>query len=122
MASNGLIANASKTALIIMNNGSVQNIPPVIIRIGNTHVTQEEKTKLLGVILDQDQKWNSQINSLISSFNTRLFLIKRLSNYISKDRLKKISESLYMSKLRYGVQLYGNVRTKNEDPGTGNPA
>ena len=54
-------------------------------------------------------------NSLISALNTRLFLIKRMSNFISKDRLRKIADSLYMSKIRYGVQLFGNVRMKNDD-------
>ena len=55
-------------------------------------------------------------NKLISSLNSRLFLIKRLNNYISKDRLKKIADSLYQSKIRYGIQLFGNVRLKNEEP------
>ena len=119
MASNGLVANASKTALIIMNNGSCkikeESKVPITIRIGNSTVVQESNTKLLGVILDEDQKWNTQISKLISSLNSRLYLVKRLSNYISKDRLNKIAGSLYMSKLRYGVQLYGNVRASSED-------
>ena len=54
-------------------------------------------------------------NSLISALNTRLFLIKRMSNFISEDRLRKIADSLYMSKIRYGVQLFGYVRMKNDD-------
>ena len=29
--------------------------------------------------------------------------------------MKKIADSLYMSKIRYGVQLYGNVRIKEDD-------
>ena len=47
---------------------------------------------------------------------SRLFLIKRFCNHISKDRLKRIADSLYMSKIRYGVQLYGNVRMNEADP------
>ena len=39
-----------------------------------------------------------------------------MSNAISKDRLKKISDSLFTSKIRYGVQLYGKVRTSDLDP------
>ena len=54
-------------------------------------------------------------NSLISALNTRLFLIKRMSNFISEDRLRKIADSLSMSKIRYGVQLFGYVRMKNDD-------
>ena len=119
MASNGLVANASKTALMFMNLKQTKNeqgeIKPISIMIGETEVTQETSTKLLGITLDQDQKWISQISNLNSSLNSRLYLIKRLSNSISKDRLKKIADSLYMSKIRYGVQMFGNVRTKEEE-------
>ena len=119
MASNGLVANASKTALMFMNLKQTKNeqgeIKPISIMIGETTVTQETRTKLLGITLDQDQKWISQISNLNSSLNSRLYLIKRLSNSISKDRLKKIADSLYMSKIRYGVQMFGNVRTKEEE-------
>ena len=84
MASNGLVANASKTALMFLNiktpKKGVNNTDPISIMIGDTKVMQETSTKLLGIILDQDQKWNSQISSLIASLNSRLYLIKRLSN------------------------------------------
>ena len=69
-----------------------------------------------GIMLDDNQKWHTQITNSIASINSRLYLIKRLSNSISKNRLKKIADSLYTSKIRYGVQLYGNVRMSNEDP------
>ena len=86
MASNGLVANAAKTALIFLNVSSKINKEeskiPIRINIGNSEVIQEHNTKLLGVILDDDQKWSSHINKLISSLNSRLFLVKRLSNHM----------------------------------------
>ena len=117
MASNGLVANASKTALIFLNLKHIRKneqgdlIDDISVRIGDTEVLQESSTKLLGIKLDHDQKWNSQITSLVSALNSRLYLIKRLSNSIEMKRLKKIADSLYMSKIRYGIQLYGRVRT-----------
>ena len=67
---------------------------PITIKIGNSEVSQESKTKLLGVILDDDQKWSTQISKLIPSLNSRLYLIKRLSNFISKDRLKTSNDDI----------------------------
>ena len=119
MASNELVANASKTALMFLNTKSsgnkVEMSAPISIMIGEIEVFQERSTKLLGIMIDEDQKWKTQITSLISALNSRLYLIKRLSNAISKDRLKRITDSLCTSKIRYGVQLYGNVRTREED-------
>ena len=118
MASNGLVANASKTALMFLNlKSSKKNNPEsqeesISIKIGDTTVFHEADIKLLGINLDQDQKWNSQTSSMVSALNSRLYLIKRLSNSIHMDKLKKISDSIYTSKIRYGIQLMGNVRTK----------
>ena len=47
---------------------------------------------------------------------SRLYLLRRLSRAISSDRMKRISDSLYTSKIRYGLQLYGKVRTNEQDP------
>ena len=72
--------------------------------------------------MDEDQSWTSQITGpggMISSLNSRLFIIKRLSASISKDRIKRIVDSLYTSKVRYGLQLLGKVRVCDSDPVNG---
>ena len=82
-------------------------------------MTQVHSARLLGITLDDNQKWTSQLSGkggVIPSLNSRLFIIKRLSNYICKERLKRVADSLYMSKLRYGVQLCGKVRLSEDEP------
>ena len=72
--------------------------------------------------MDDDQSWTSQISGtggMISSMNSRLFIIKRLSASISKNGLRRIVDSLYTSKVRYGLQLLGKVRLSDEDPTNG---
>ena len=56
---------------------------------------------------------------MFSSLNSRLFIIKRISAVISRNRLNKIVDSLYTSKLRYSLQLLGKVRTIDEDSTNG---
>ena len=73
---------------------------------------------MLGVTLDNNQKWKTQIQGVggtISNLNSRLYLLRRLSRLISKDRLRKIGDSLFTSKIRYGVQLFGKVRMNDQD-------
>ena len=53
---------------------------------------------------------------VIPSLNSRLYLIKRLKNHLNADRLKKVADGIWTSKLRYGLQLYGKVRTSDTDP------
>ena len=67
----------------------------------------------------QNQKWNKQITGIggvIPALNQRNYLIRRLSNHLDKPQLKKVADSIWTSKLRYGLQLYGPVRKNNSDP------
>ena len=114
MASNGLVANPSKTTLMILNS---KERTPLEIKVGDSTVNQVPTAKLLGVKIDESQKWKSQISGkggVISALNQRLFLINRLKNQVNTVQLKKITDSIWSSKMRYGLQLYGEVRTQEE--------
>jgi hypothetical protein len=52
---------------------------------------------------------------LITSLNSRLFMVKRLI-HLNHNALLKVVDGLCTSKLRYGLQLYGQVRRNDEDP------
>ena len=96
MASNGLIANASKTSLVILNqkkkDKEINN--PIAVTIGNGKAIQVRQSKLLGVTFNEKQNWNSQIQGpggVVSSLNQRLFVIKRLKNHVGGQLTEKIS-------------------------------
>ena len=117
MASNGLVANPKKTSLIFIN--TKKQCDPIKIKIGGVEIIQEQSAKLLGITFDEDLKWNTQIHGkggMVSSLNQRLFMIKRLKNSLQYDGLKKVSDSLFNSKLRYGLQLMGQIRWVDSDP------
>ena len=121
MASNGLIANANKTSLVILNLKKKDVVPnnPLQISIGNATVSQVSEAKLLGIKFNQKQKWNSQIQGsggVVSSLNKRLFVIKRLKNHVGISSLNKLVDGLFTSKINYGLQLYGKVRVTENDP------
>ena len=57
MASNGLVANPSKTTLMILNH-KVET--PVEIKVGQNTIKQEMSSKLLGVYINDKENWNTQ--------------------------------------------------------------
>ena len=64
-------------------------------------------------------KWNEHMfgsGGLLSNLNQRLFFIRRLKNHMGLKALLKVSDSLFNSKIRYGLQLLGNVRWLETDP------
>ena len=84
------------------------------IVIDGAKVERSSTTKLLGVTIDDKQNWKdhfSGTNGIINALNKR-----RVRNQLPKQEMVKVIQSLWMSKLRYGLQLCNQVRTKKEDP------
>ena len=88
------------------------------IKIGKDSITQEHSAKLLGMTMDDNQAWKSHIHGkggLIPSLNKRLYTLKRLRNHLNDACLKKVADSIFTSKLRYGLQLCSKVRWTSEE-------
>ena len=88
MASNGLVTNASKTALLYLNLKKQNDESATDIKIGGTTISRQKHAKLLGMTFQDNLKWQEHIHGkggVISSLNQRLYLIKRLSNSVNKS-------------------------------------
>ena len=75
MASNGLVANPGKTAFMLLNHKQELETNPISVKIGSEWITAEASAKLLGVTLDNNQKWKTQIKGsggTIYSLKSRL--------------------------------------------------
>ena len=111
------MANAKKTAFILLNAGGNKDVTNV--QIGSEIVTRDESAVLLGIRFQDDLQLKAQIlgkGGLISSLNSRLHLIRRLKSHLPMKSVLKLVDGLFTSKIRYGLQLLGKVRTKAEDP------
>ena len=121
MAANGLVANPNKTAFLLLNNKSNKN-EKVTLNIAGIQIENQSSAKLLGMKFEESLKWTEHIHGkggVTSALNTRLYLIRRLKNQLHLSGLKKVADSLFVSKIRYGLQLLGKVRlTENEHSNT----
>ena len=115
MASNGLVANPTKTIFMVLNHRGDEE-EKIKIKVGECTIENEPTAKLLGVMVDEDQKWNSQCQGMVKALNQRTGLIRRMKNHLSGEKVKKLTDSIWTSKLRYGLQLCGKVRTTEEQP------
>ena len=91
------------------------------IKVGDVMVTQEKSAKLLGITVDDNQKWKTQIfgkGRVIFNLNQRLLMIRRLRRLLRQESLRKVAESLFNSKLRYGLQLCSQIRWSYKDKNT----
>ena len=92
----------------------------VQLRIGETIVENQKHAKLLGMKFEETMSWQEHIQGkggIINALNQRMFLIRRLNNQLNKKAMKKVADSIFNSKIRYGLQLMGKVRTQEDDGG-----
>ena len=83
--------------------------------MGDTSITRTESTKLLGILIDEAQNWKDQYKSLKTALNQRLFVIRRIKRQLPKEKIMTVVHSLWVSKLRYGLQLCTKVQILNDD-------
>ena len=96
--------------------------PDLVIQVGKEAVKRESSAVLLGIRFQDDLKWNTQIHckgGVLSALNSRLYIIRRLKNHLSMTSIQKMVDGIFISKVRYGLQLLGKVRVKPEDPECG---
>ena len=115
MASNGLVANQSKTEFLVLNEKNKTDQSLCQIQVGDATVTRTESTKLLGIQIDEAQNWKDQYKSLKTALNQRLFVIRRIKRQIPKEKIMTVVHSLWVSKLRYGLQLCTRVQILHDD-------
>jgi hypothetical protein len=118
MASNRLVANAAKTTYLLSNprrDGPATSS----VQVGGVSVEESPSEKLLGFTLSNDLSWSEHVHGkggLLTQLNQRLFLISRLSSFVYKERLKVVADGLWMSKLRYGLPIFGSLRMSENEP------
>lgn len=103
---NGLILNTFKTEYIHFSlNNNETNLE---IDFGGGKICSTNKTKFLGIHVDQHLQWKAQIESVVDKLNRARFAISRLRSSIPMESLLSIYYSLVYSHLSYNVILWGN--------------
>ena len=68
--------------------------------------------------IENSQGWNEHFKGqkgLISALNKRTFTIRRIKMQIPPKNMMRVVQSIWISKLRYGLQLCNKVRTTSAD-------
>ena len=91
-----------------------------IICYNNLHqdfsIKESTHEKLLGMWVDNNLSWTTQITNLERKLRHRLFNLRRLSEHIPTSLLKTVADGIFMSILRYGLPVFCPVRIREEEP------
>ena len=116
LTSNRLTLNHSKSHYMIFNRKL--NIPldlePVILN--NKIINKVTETTFLGLIIQQNLKWNGHIKSLANKINKYSSIIFLIRNSLDNNSLKLIYNTLVYSNLVYANVIWGNSPRKHIQP------
>lgn len=97
--------NESKTKIMNINTSkSVNNF-----LLANDENTYADQIKILGVIFNKQLKWNAYCDSIIKKATSRLYVLRTMKNFIYKDELICIYNSLIRSIIEYASEILLNT-------------
>ena len=118
MATNKLIANETKTEFVILRPNPLKYDMdrPEAVRVGDAMVKETPTVKLLGLFIDHDMKWNTQLQHLKKTMTNRIGLLRRLKSHLTPSQLKQVAHGVIYSKLRYALAVFGRPKLTESAP------
>ena len=111
MRVNKLRVNPDKTEFMVIGNPRRTNkfadLPPFFL--GKNEISRVNKTKYLGVTVDNKLNWGDQFRSVKGKIASGLASLKKLKNIISQSQLMKVYYALVESHLRYANVVWGSL-------------
>ena len=98
--------NPTKTELMTLSTKTLPRTLP--IKFDNTTLTETNKHKHLGVILQNDCKWNFHIQSIISKVRLHIACFKSLKYRLSRKALEIIYKTCILPHFDYADVLWDN--------------
>ena len=101
-----------------MKIGSMQKLLTVSnlnISLNETNLTSVTTQKLLGILIDNNLQWSSQISSVCQLLNKRIYLMKHLSSYPTEKILKLYYNAYVLPIIDYCCIVWGNSNKSQAD-------
>ena len=115
MASNQLIANDSKTALVIFGKKTGDETT-CTVKVGSAKIVEKTSIKLLGLEISNDLKWKKHAEQLNNCLNYKLYMFKHIRDLLPDRVIPSISNALIISNIRYGLPVFLRPRLSDADP------
>ena len=109
LSANRLILNTDKTHYMIFHTGKTK--PPsnnLTLSIRNNFVSQQSKTRFLGIIFQKHLSWNPHMDFILKKLCITYGTNKKISKYFDKNILLQLYNSLIISHMRYGIGTWYN--------------
>ena len=110
LCANKLSLNTDKSNFIIFHPPQKKIPPNFDLSIDDRKLKQEYCIKYLGIFIDSNLNWKSQVNHIITKKVERsVGVLSKLRYYVSKQTLVNLYYALIYPFLIYGIITFGNT-------------
>lgn len=103
---NRLTLNASKSTFQLFSHDKNLDLQ---VKIGDAPLERKFSTKYLGILIDEDLRWKTQIKSLENSISRTIGIIQRNRYILNSCHIHLLYNSLILPFLTYCIQLWGST-------------
>ena len=103
---NKLTLNVNKTHFVDFSKKRDFPSANKILKIDSKSLTEQNHTKYLGLILQQDLKWDMHIDYIIKKLNSKIPLYYQLRTILPYNKRIIVFNALSLSNILYGIELY----------------
>ena len=109
---NKLKLNIDKTKLICFRKkGTEIEKKHFEICLDGKHLDMVDSARFLGMTIDCHLMWEKQCQEVANKASRTTGILGRLKNFLPKTALKIIYDSLFMSHVQYGLEVWGGTTT-----------
>ena len=105
---NRMILNSSKTKSMVITTRQKHQLETLSLKlsVNSSNIEQVKEHRVLGIILDQEMKWEAHIRSLCKKLARNLYLLSKLSSYASRDALLMFYYAHVLSHINYASSIW----------------
>lgn len=108
---NAMMLNAQKTkAMNLSSNRNKQQLQP--LHLQEHEIEFSETEKLLGIHVDNNLKWKTQVDKTLKKCNTQLYLLLRIKQYLDVNARKLFFNAYILPHLDYCCTVWGNCNNE----------
>ena len=110
---NKLSLNMNKTHFIVFSYRMEPTLPPVML--GNCEVDRVQKTRFLGVVLDERVSFKPHIDSIAAKLSKTVGILHRIKYLLPPSILRLIYNSFALPHISYGIEIWYSAYKNSTD-------
>ncbi len=105
----GMVCNRSKTEFIVFDR--YRRFRELRLNINGEIISPSNSIRVLGILFQDNLRWNKQVGAAISSANSMFLSLKYLNSFLSRIQMKRAIMAHFTSRLTFGSVVWNKAIT-----------